>query len=233
MSAYRLTRRWQTRGRLAGPGRARSARRTGSPPRMPRGARPGRRHRAPSSPARSGLGASSHQPGPRCARKPNRLRRWRLLGTTRSGDCRKRIRLRHPGIAARPGRLVVPSTISSMGDDDVDRPEPPSAKAVTALLREARSLSRRADKLNGTAAAVDDPTTQQLAAEACTSAWSSWCTTSCCWNVRHSAASSHQLGAGRAAAVSALRRRWHRRGRVARGGSRRGPGVGTSSGPAR
>jgi hypothetical protein len=54
-------------------------------------------------------------------------------------------------------------------DDEVDRPEPPSAKAVTALLREARSLSRRADKLSGTAAAVDDPTTQQLAAEACTS----------------------------------------------------------------
>jgi hypothetical protein len=66
-------------------------------------------------------------------------------------------------------RLVVHSTISSMGDDDVDRPEPPSAKAVTAMLREARSLSRRADKLSGTAAAVDDPTTQQLAAEACTS----------------------------------------------------------------
>ena len=56
-----------------------------------------------------------------------------------------------------------------MGDDDVDRPEPPSAKAVTAMLREARSLSRRADKVSGTAAAVDDPTTQQLAAEACTS----------------------------------------------------------------
>ena len=54
-------------------------------------------------------------------------------------------------------------------DDEVDRPEPPSAKAVTAMLREARSLSRRADKLSGTAAAVDDPTTQQLAAEACTS----------------------------------------------------------------
>ena len=51
-------------------------------------------------------------------------------------------------------------------DDEVDRPEPPSAKAVTALLREARSLSRRADKLSGTAAAVGDPTTQQLAAEA-------------------------------------------------------------------
>ena len=56
-----------------------------------------------------------------------------------------------------------------MGDDEVDQPDPPSAKAVTALLREARSLSRRADKLSGTAAAVDDPTTQQLAAEACTS----------------------------------------------------------------
>jgi len=63
---------------------------------------------------------------------------------------------------------VVRSTITGM-DDKVDRPEPPSAKAVTALLREARSLSRRADKLNGTAAAVDDPTTQQLTAEACTS----------------------------------------------------------------
>jgi hypothetical protein len=66
-------------------------------------------------------------------------------------------------------RPVVHSTISSVGDDDVDRPEPPSAKAVTAMLREARSLSRRADKLNGTAAAVDDTTTQQLTAQACTS----------------------------------------------------------------
>ncbi|GAA3228917.1 hypothetical protein GCM10017691_20530 [Pseudonocardia petroleophila] len=56
-----------------------------------------------------------------------------------------------------------------MGDDDVDLPEPPSAKAITALLREARSLSRRADKLSSTAAAVDDPTTQQLTAEACAS----------------------------------------------------------------
>ena len=55
-----------------------------------------------------------------------------------------------------------------MTDDGVGRPEPPSAKAVTALLREARSLSRRADKLGSSAAAVDDPTTQQLAAEACT-----------------------------------------------------------------
>jgi len=37
------------------------------------------------------------------------------------------------------------------------------------MLREARSLSRRADKLNGTAVAVQDPTTRQLATEACTS----------------------------------------------------------------
>jgi hypothetical protein len=56
-----------------------------------------------------------------------------------------------------------------MGDDEVNRPGPVSAKAVTAMLREARSLSRRADKLSGTASAVDDPTTQHLAAEACTS----------------------------------------------------------------
>jgi hypothetical protein len=56
-----------------------------------------------------------------------------------------------------------------MGDDDLDRPELPSAKAVTAMLREARSLSRRADKLSGTASAVDDPRGQKLAAEACTS----------------------------------------------------------------
>lgn len=61
------------------------------------------------------------------------------------------------------------STISSLGDEDVDQPEPPSAKAVTVLLREARSLSRRADKLSGTVASVDDPMAQQLAAEPCTS----------------------------------------------------------------
>jgi hypothetical protein len=56
-----------------------------------------------------------------------------------------------------------------MADNDMDDPDPPSAKAITALLREARSLSRRADKLGDAAAKVDDPTTQQLAAEACTS----------------------------------------------------------------
>jgi hypothetical protein len=58
--------------------------------------------------------------------------------------------------------------MGAMTDDDTDRPEPVSAKAVTALLREARSLSRRADKLAGTATTMDDPTTGQLAAEACT-----------------------------------------------------------------
>jgi len=55
-----------------------------------------------------------------------------------------------------------------MADSDMDSPDPPSAKAITALLREARSLSRRADKLGSTAAAVGDLTTQQLATEACT-----------------------------------------------------------------
>jgi len=35
-----------------------------------------------------------------------------------------------------------------MTDDDTDRPAPASAKTITALLREARSLSRRADKLS-------------------------------------------------------------------------------------
>ncbi len=55
-----------------------------------------------------------------------------------------------------------------MTDDDTGQAEPASAKTITILLREARSLSRRADKLSGTAQAVDDPTTQQLAAQACT-----------------------------------------------------------------
>ena len=70
-----------------------------------------------------------------------------------------------------------------MTDDDLDRPEPPSAKAVTALLREARSLSRRADKLGATAAAVDDPRLASSRPRRAP-AWSSWCTTSWCWNVR-------------------------------------------------
>ena len=84
---------------------------------------------------------------------------------------RWRIPLRHHGFAARSavGSLAARRTIGAMTDDDADRPEPVSAKAVTALLREARSLSRRADKLAATAATVDDPTTGHLTAQACTS----------------------------------------------------------------
>ena len=51
---------------------------------------------------------------------------------------------------------------------DRDSPGLPSLRAVTALLREARSLARRADKLGrSVAAAIDDPTTPQFAAGAC------------------------------------------------------------------
>ena len=56
--------------------------------------------------------------------------------------------------------------MSAVTDSDV--PDPPSAKVVAALLRDARSLSRRADKLDD-AAAVADSTTRQLATEARTS----------------------------------------------------------------
>lgn len=56
-----------------------------------------------------------------------------------------------------------------MTDDDVDRAELLPVKVVTALLREARSLSRRADKLGGAAAVVDDPDTHRLAGDASTS----------------------------------------------------------------
>ncbi len=59
-------------------------------------------------------------------------------------------------------------TISDMADKHLGSPVPSTARAITALLREARSLSRRADKLSATAAAVADLTTQQLAAEAST-----------------------------------------------------------------
>jgi hypothetical protein len=99
-----------------------------------------------------------------------------LVATTGSGDCRERVRLQHRDrCAVGRGQLVARSTIESMTDDEgmtadaVNRPEPPSAKAVTALLREARSLSRRADKLGDAAEAVDDPATQQLATAARTS----------------------------------------------------------------
>ena len=53
-----------------------------------------------------------------------------------------------------------------MTDDRMDQVDPPSAKEVAALLREARSVSRRADKLAADIAAVLDPTIQQLAAQA-------------------------------------------------------------------
>ena len=66
-------------------------------------------------------------------------------------------------------RLVARRDNRGMTEDDGDRAEPVLAKAVTALLREARSLSRRADKLGGAVAAMDDPETHQLAAQACTS----------------------------------------------------------------
>ncbi len=54
-----------------------------------------------------------------------------------------------------------------MTDDDTGQAQPASAKTITTLLREARSLSRRADKLSSTAGTVDDPTTQQLTAQTC------------------------------------------------------------------
>ena len=56
-----------------------------------------------------------------------------------------------------------------MTDDDTQRGGPAPVKALTMLLREARSLSRRADKLSRTATDGHDPTTQRLAAQACTS----------------------------------------------------------------
>ena len=58
--------------------------------------------------------------------------------------------------------------MAGMADNDLGSPVPSTARATTALLREARSLSRRADKLSATAAAMADLTTQQLATEAAT-----------------------------------------------------------------
>jgi len=59
-----------------------------------------------------------------------------------------------------------PNLLKSIGMDC--RLDGMLSETGTALLREARSLSRRADKLSGTARTVDDPTTQQLTAQACT-----------------------------------------------------------------
>ena len=63
-----------------------------------------------------------------------------------------------------------------------------------ALLREARWLSRRADKLGGAAAAIDDPKLTSSRRRPAP-VWSSWCTTSCCWNVSRCEARSQQVGA--------------------------------------
>ena len=70
------------------------------------------------------------------------------------------------------------------------------------MLREARSLSRRADKLNGTAAGGGRPRDPAAHRAGLHQHGAAWCTTSCSWNVRHSAASSHQLGPGSTAARS-------------------------------
>src|SRR3954451_10087923 len=72
----------------------------------------------------------------------------------------------HP--AAEAG-LVAPSTIAGMGDEGMNQMDPPSPKVVAALLREARSVSRRADKLGADVAAVQDATIQELAAQASSS----------------------------------------------------------------
>ena len=52
-----------------------------------------------------------------------------------------------------------------MTEDGMDQMDPPSPKVVAALLREARSVSRRADKLGADVAAVQDPAIKQLAAQ--------------------------------------------------------------------
>ena len=66
-------------------------------------------------------------------------------------------------------RLVARSTIVVMTDDGMDQMDPPSPKVVAALLREARSVSRRADKLGADVAAMQDPTIQELATQASSS----------------------------------------------------------------
>jgi hypothetical protein len=55
-----------------------------------------------------------------------------------------------------------------MTDDGMDRTDPPSPKVVAALLREA-GRCRGADKLGVDVAAVQDPTIQELAAQASSS----------------------------------------------------------------
>lgn len=61
------------------------------------------------------------------------------------------------------------STADSTPCPTARHPGPATAKEIMALPPEARSLSRRADKLSDGAAAVDHPRTQHLCAETCTS----------------------------------------------------------------
>ena len=89
--------------------------------------------------------------GPKCSDHGGEHRR-RVSGSHAPGPA-SRSAYGTPGSLLGPSwRLVVHSPISGMGDEDVDQPEPPSAMAITALLREARSLSRRADELSDTGA---------------------------------------------------------------------------------
>ena len=76
--------------------------------------------------------------------------------------------LRPPPDPRRAG-LVARTTIVVMTEDGMDHTDSPSPKVIAALLREARSVSRRADKLGADVAAVQDPTIQQLAAQASSS----------------------------------------------------------------
>ena len=61
------------------------------------------------------------------------------------------------------------STIVVMTEDGMDQTDPPSPKVVAALLRDARSVSRRADKLGADVAAMQDQMIQELAAQASSS----------------------------------------------------------------
>jgi len=69
-----------------------------------------------------------------------------------------------PGASLRPADRAAP--LKTAKHEGMDQMDPPSPKLVAALLREARSVSRRADKLGADVAAVQDPTIQQLAAQA-------------------------------------------------------------------
>jgi hypothetical protein len=83
-------------------------------------------------------------------------------------------------------------TIGGMTDDDVGRPEPPSAKAATAQLWEARSLSRRADRSAAPPRRWMTPLPSSSRPRR-VPALSSWCATSWCSSVRCSEARRRQV----------------------------------------